>query len=143
MRPTFEKTVDILVKAYLNDTLAHDDCTKCAVGNLISAGGYKFNFSPSDVDDTQWLIFLDRHVRRKGNISRRPNDELALSQISATGYSPENLSDIESAFEKCEYGATDDEWMFNGLMAVVDVLAEIHGIDLKQREEAKLLFQKA
>jgi hypothetical protein len=33
-RPTFEQTVDVLVKAYLNDTLVHGNCCACVVGNL-------------------------------------------------------------------------------------------------------------
>jgi hypothetical protein len=33
--------------------------------------------------------------------------------------------------------------MFNGLMAVVDVLADIHSVDLEKKEAAKALFVKA
>ena len=62
------------------------------------------------------------------------------TQAEATGYTIYQLNAIERAFEGVDELATDR--MFLGLMAVVDVLAEIHGIDLKQREEAKLLFVK-
>jgi hypothetical protein len=37
MKATFENSVDVLVKAYLNDTLEHGQCHACAVGNLICA----------------------------------------------------------------------------------------------------------
>jgi hypothetical protein len=33
--------------------------------------------------------------------------------------------------------------MLNGLMKVVDVLADIHGVDLSVKESAKLQFVKA
>ena len=43
MKATFSNTVDILVKAYLNDTLRHCNCYACAVGNIISSAmGYRF-----------------------------------------------------------------------------------------------------
>lgn len=31
---------------------------------------------------------------------------------------------------------------YEGMLAVVDVLASIHGIELEEREEAKLMFVK-
>jgi len=33
---SFENTVDILVKAYINDTLEHNNCYACAVGNIVA-----------------------------------------------------------------------------------------------------------
>ncbi len=42
----------------------------------------------------------------------------------------------------CVVGNLINDWMFNGLMAVVDVLADIHGINLEAKEEAKKLFIK-
>lgn len=161
MRPTFEKTVDILVKAYLNDTLVHGYCAACAVGNIIAhANKIKITIDcgaprwvgtkmfpewdevfytgahPTDADAQ--VIVMDGY--RGG----------AKEQIDSTGYSVVELAKIEKSFEAhnpsyfIDYPTQKDmeQWMFNGLMAVVDVLAEIHGIDLKQREEAKLLFVK-
>lgn len=32
----YQKTVDILVKAYFDDTLQHGNCYACAVGNIIA-----------------------------------------------------------------------------------------------------------
>ena len=42
MKATFSNSVDILVKAYFNDTLRHGNCLACAVGNLMQASGVKF-----------------------------------------------------------------------------------------------------
>lgn len=42
MRPTFDHTVNILVKAYLNDTLTSRHPCGCAGGNIIAASkGYR------------------------------------------------------------------------------------------------------
>jgi hypothetical protein len=55
------------------------------------------------------------------------------------------LAEIEKAFEKVYYTSpneTSEELMFNGLMAVVDVLASIHNINLTEVSQAKALFVK-
>ena len=68
--------------------------------------------------------------------------------IDASGYSWRELAKIEAAFESmAEYDDGDndiniDQSMFNGLMAVVDVLAEIHEISLETTNETKKLFVK-
>jgi hypothetical protein len=64
----------------------------------------------------------------------------AKFEIDSTGYSVKDLAKIEFAFETAQKGNTEDDWMFNGLMAVIDVLAEIHNIDLITVKEAKELF---
>lgn len=166
MKATFENTVSILVKAYLNDTLQHGDCAACAVGNIIAAnigakvvpekincnGYWKRNHDNLTIAWNDVFMTPFRENQRfqlenyKGQIKR---------QIDASGYSVHDLAKIEFAFERAhnpEYnirtdGLPDDflnpEWMFNGLMAVLDVLAEIHNVDLSVKESAKLLFQKA
>jgi len=58
-----------------------------------------------------------------------------------------DLAKIEFAFESAphtcdESDETNAEWMFNGLMAVVDVLAEIHNVNLEVKESAKAMFVK-
>ena len=144
MRPTFEKTVDILVKAYLNDTLEHGNYCACAVGNLIAdAVGAKIvegkNHSCSKY---KWIHH--EYTGSEWYVSKTSSDARKL--IKSTGYTFDEIWEIEKAFEKerrCSDVTDTDQLMFNGLMSVVDVLAEIHGIDLKQREQAKLLFQKA
>lgn len=132
----FNHSVSVLVQAYLNDTLEHGDCTACVVGNLIKASGYKLEKDYRDTE-TYWLRYIEyKHRGWFGQYDFR----IALEQIASTGYTSAELDVIERAFEKAPIGNSEDDWMFNGLMAVVDVLAEIHGIDLKQKEEAKALF---
>jgi hypothetical protein len=117
---TFDNTVSILLKAYLNDELEHDNCAACAVGKWINLLA---RIRRTKFLDTDWIV--------------------AHKHINATGYSVHEIHQIEYAFENAPYQGDDtEEWMFNGLMAVVDVLAEIHGIDLTAKEEAKKLFVK-
>jgi hypothetical protein len=139
----FNHTLNVLVKAYLNGTLEHGQCSACAVGNIVMEScpdarmllieGWPLVFV-SEGDDKQRL----RPGEYKGEAKR---------QIDATGYTWQELARIEKAFEKHDSFSEDESIiesdMFNGLMAVVDVLAEIHNIDLQHREEAKALFVKA
>lgn len=156
MTATFENTVSILVKAYLEGTLLKGHCCACAVGNIcasavgakiIEVERWKGNYSSSgtadwDTGSPRWAsVFLtveeDRQVRRPD----RYVDE-AKRQIDATGYTWQQLAKIEAAFEGAMEGY-NDATEFAGLMAVVDVLANIHGIDLAAAESAKLLFVRA
>jgi hypothetical protein len=133
----FNETVTILVKAYMNDTLEHADCEACAVGNIIAAR------CPDIYEKDPGAWFDPMHGQK----------QLAKLQIASTGYSYEDVMKIEHAFENCEkpehmkdtiWGNwKDPEWMFNGLMAVVDVLCEIHGMNETEKTEAKSLFVKA
>lgn len=140
MKATFEKTLQILVSAYLNDTLKHKECTACAVGNIIRSNNADV-FTGIGVDDTMWLRLIgSKHRGEKGIFI---DLDIAQRQVEASGYTLHELHRIEYAFEECDMGETKDDWMMNGLMAVVDVLADIHGIDLEVKESAKLLFVKA
>ena len=108
----YQKTVDILVQAYFNDTLEHTKCHACVVGNL--CGGKS---AWSEVFMTAWgeqTLVKSRYVGE------------AKKQIDGTGYSLKQLMKIEFAFETADEGDSQDEWMFNGLMAVIDVLDKIH-----------------
>lgn len=137
MKPTFEKTVDVLVKAYLNNTLEHGNCQACAVGNMVAAAcGYTYH------EDELRQRWIEKSGASWQNLVLAPDLSTALRneavfEIESTGYTILELSNIEKAFETNK--STDG---FLGLMAVVDVLAEIHGIDLTVKEEAKLLFVK-
>lgn len=154
MKPTFENTVSILVKAYLSDELAHSLCSACAVGNIVAASigtrPMRCKTGPTEFengefengeDATLWLDALHNLNCNAGEM-----------QIRATGYTHRELLRIEAAFEAApgrpekpgiwRGKQVDPEWMFNGLMAVVDVLAEIHGVDLSVKESAKLQFVK-
>ena len=63
----------------------------------------------------------------------------AKKQINSTGYSPIQVAQIEHACEN----VTNDPDGFLGLMAVVDVLQEIHGVDTETTEVAKERFVTA
>lgn len=155
----FNYTVNVLVKAYLNNTLRHTDCAACAVGNMIADSisakpirareelGYncdmKLWFRDGKTIEPLWMnVFCC-----SDGLTQEKNPEkyrgYAKKQIDSTGYSWKELARIEKAFELCDFSVDEDKWMFNGLMAVVDVLADIHKIDLKLKEEAKLLFVKS
>lgn len=157
----FHTTIDILVKAYLNNDLEHGKCTKCAVGNIVGGGEWARLFltvsqaSDGAIYQQEQLVAEENQYIGKGffglvscSIVDAPNHVLteiehAKKLIETSGYTMEELMQVEFAFESVLLGRTTkptDEDMFNGLMAVVDVLAEIHGIDLKSKEEAKALF---
>lgn len=150
MTPSFDKTVDILVKAYLNDTLKHGDCYACAVGNLVAHScGYRVTPRLEWFDQdgkskfAEWK-FVFMTVRRRDETTQSIYPEhyngRSKEQIDSTGYTWQQLAKLEYAFETCEIGETRDEFIFNGLMAVVDVLAEIHQVDLSTAQAAKELF---
>ena len=155
MKATFEHSIDVLVKAFMNNTLEHNNCCACAVGNLVADGiGIKVVPFKGIVTKAKWesendsvsiekgwpLVFMtDDKKQKKRSYNYK---DLAKKQIDSTGYTWQDLAKIEFAFETADKGNSDDDWMFNGLMAVVDVLAEIHGIDLEKKEEAKSMFKK-
>jgi len=140
MKPTFEKTIDVLVRAYMNDTLRHGSCYACAVGNIIldATGAYYIDFGIWSKGDPMWqCVFVtneDGQQIWEDNYSGE-----AKKQIDSTGYTWQELARVEYAFENV-YG-NKDEKMYNGLMAVVDVLAEIHQVDLTVGEQAKQMFK--
>jgi hypothetical protein len=134
----FHYTVNVLVKAYMNNTLQHWKCQACAVGNIV-AEATGFIMTPDNIMENEWDWW--GVVKPRFCVSDQRRDR-GIKQIEATGYCIEEIARIEFAFERSDRGASEEEWNFNGLMAVVDVLAEIHGIDLTAKEEAKKLFVK-
>lgn len=159
-REKFFETVGILVEAYLNDTLVHDHPCGCGGGNIIAkAIGVKILVNHKDgtarwighnaIGGGGWDWF---HVVRFGLLGDC-SKETGRQLISKTGYTIKNMRDIETAFEEPVkiivdgvFTGTDislDQDGLKGLLNIVDVLAEIHGIDLNERESAKLLFNKA
>lgn len=134
----YHKTVDILVQAYFNDTLQHGNCYACAVGNMVMANmGITMLRDPTSIKDIYWKGYssygnIDGKLQNsdwfdliKGTLCDSRKDE-AHRQIESTGYSVSDIDKIETAFEGADYGTSNEDWMFNGLMAVIDVLDEIH-----------------
>jgi hypothetical protein len=149
----FQHTLNVLVKAYLNDTLRHGRCNACAVGNILGGSEWKYFFTTIPIqrvddsiyhkqkfNDYNWIDGLEPSVIRSQRIK-------GAQLIEKSGYTKLELARIEWAFETAPRNCNindikNDEWMFNGLMAVVDVLADIHGISLEEKEVAKTLFVK-
>lgn len=136
---TFESSVNVLVKAFLNGTLEHTNCEACAVGNLVGGHWWRYLF----ITDGHEQYFYEEKDENYGGNDFTYRRKKGLELIEKSGYDIVQLAKIEFAFETAHKGNTDDEWMFNGLMAVVNVLAQIHNVDLSVRESAKQLFVKA
>lgn len=142
----FNHSVNVLVNAYLNDTLKHEDCSACVVGNLCGGSTlWKFLFMTYNgeqkayLDTPQKELFLESILAHHFVTSEEELLQRAIKVCESTGYTVDELAKIEYAFETCSQVG---DKMFNGLMAVVDVLADIHKIDLTTREESKKLFVK-
>lgn len=157
MRATFDNTVSVLVKAYFNDELAHRICSACAVGNIVAdAIGTKPKRNNNGVEfDNDYFEDGSPAMRGWYNELLKGQSNGGKEQIEATGYTSDELIMIEHAFEwapgeptsSTRFGiwrgkCTDPDWMFNGLMAVVKTLADIHGVDLETSQNAKKLFIK-
>lgn len=152
----FHHTISILVNAYMQGTLEHMDCAACAVGNIISASIKAEIYYDEHFRQKMWRrgevriepiwfnLFITPGIGRRQRKWPHKYKGYVKKQVDATGYSWQDLAKIEKAFESVSCGdGNKDEWSFNGLMAVVDALAEIHNIDLSERESAKLLFVKS
>ena len=142
----FDRTVQILVGAYLNNTLMHRNCHACAVGNLIAA-----NLGIPYSKDLKWIgrqvAWKEVFVTFRYQIAqlKRPwaYTGEAKVQIDSTGYTWQELAKMEYAFERAPMGHSRDEHMFNGLMAVVEVLAQIHELEENVKTEVRQSFARA
>lgn len=145
MKASFENSVSVLVRAYMNGTLEHANCYACAVGNLVVAAK-RLTFIRDERDGLMTLESLNANNEAGANWfdvalrDRKKKDWMntlssdCLSEIQSTGYTIPQILRIERAFESADF--REGDWMFNGLMAVVDVLADIHGVDLSVKETA-------
>jgi len=157
----FHKTVGILVNAYFNDVLISGDCHACAVGNIVAANcGYSIQEAPNryyewidkkgNLVHVHWVnVFYTSVVRffgiRLGIIREFDSDNIGIreeKEILSTGYNVVELAKIESAFECGQKGFTASTRMFNGIIATVDALIDIHNGSNLDRAEAKQLFKK-
>jgi hypothetical protein len=143
----YHKTVDILTAAYFNDTLEHGNCAACAVGNMVAHGmNYKFTRKYGGLNWLEVDAYDETQVARNWfNVifHRTQPNERQRQEIESTGYDIYELTQIESAFENADEGDSSDEYMFNGLMAVIDVLDEIHeNKDTAITEKSKKSFVK-
>lgn len=151
MKASFDNTVSILAKAWLAGTLVKGNCCACAVGNICAAAlGAQITdvhrshqglvFANWSADSPAWQsVFCTRPFGQTLHANSYAGK--AKEQIDATGYSWRQLARIEKAFETAS-NQDGEAAEFAGLMAVVDVLADMHGIDLATAEVAKGLFVK-
>jgi len=137
----FNETIDILVKAYYNGTLEHTDCQACAVGNIVRETYYN---GEEGCQDMNWFGL------RNSQIGEHPEyqSDRHLPEIESTGYTVEEISKIEAAFEFGYTGELVDDFMtietslmgdpdgFKGLMLVVDCLMKIHECEDNTLEES-------
>lgn len=121
-------TVGVLVDAYFKGEIEHGYCTACAVGNICMAAGAEFGFMSTPYSNSAWaVVFCTKEEEQYYYPEQYLNNSYGCKTvIDATGYTVEELAKIEYAFETAPKGESEDEWMFNGLMAVVDVLDQIH-----------------
>lgn len=144
----YQKSVDVLLDSYNNSTLEHSNCTACACGNLVAAANnYKYvpkshswadlsiEWESKRIADWYGLIIEeeDNHVYNK---------EEGIRQINSTGYTIEEFIKIEEAFEKVDWRLGKKEKMFDGLKKVLNVLKEIHEVDIEKSEENQEKLEK-
>lgn len=98
-----------------------------------------FSTSLQELDDIDIDENGDYLVKKVQIIEMNNYEGKAKEQIDSTGYTVEELARIEYAFETA---SEEGDYMYNGLMAVVDVLADIHNVDLSSKEVSKELFKK-
>lgn len=132
----FERSVDVLARAFFDGTLRHRDPCACAVGNLVADQIGADTEAESSMDwpdhsshDNWYDALLDFIYREKKETDiARP-----------LRYTNTEIAKIEDAFENAPH---DDQ--FEGLMNVLDVLFEIHEIeDQSVRENSREAFIKA
>lgn len=147
MKATFDHSVKVLIAAYLNDTLQHTNCHACAVGNLIAdANGWKLKRQCWDTtgvlsvltwegfayEQAVWAdVFVTEAFVQEMNLKNYRG--IPKAQIDSTGYTVKQLARIEYAFETAD---DSDDWMYNGLVAVINVLASIHEVDMSIKQSA-------
>lgn len=131
----YKRTVDILFDAYFNDTLEHGNCFACAVGNMVAANMNIELVIQPDSRRLRWKNFSHNDGYKTwyraigvGMFTENLVTENIQSQIFSTGYSGYELAKIELSFEASEVGFSIDDYIFNGLVAVLEVLKEIHAV---------------
>lgn len=151
----YKKTTDILYDAYFKNELAHGECTACACGNIIAknmgyeiitlGNGDKYWSKDDTLTSGYWAgVFYTPEKtflsRQKQVVSVSDFKDEAKDQILSTGYNIGELSQIEFAFEAAKRGRSKEDYMFNGLVAVLEVLKNIHQVT--EDEEVVTRFRK-
>ena len=136
----FSSAITALVNAFYNETLDKGSCTKCAVGNIVHHSLNKINPELTGFAG-EWTKVFMTPIGFTEQITT-PDRYYGTSKavIDSTNYSWQELALVEKAFESnTKQGDLSIDNMYNGLMAVVDVLCEIEGIESTNTKE---LFSK-
>jgi len=118
----FEKSVNILINAFVNDNLINGSCTSCAIGNLLQ--GYN-QIDENKVEDN-WFSIV--HNLLINDIKRY---SLAKRQLAKLPYNFDEIEKIEKAFESNKIKGDYSSIAYQGLLNVIGVLEEIHEIKVQ------------
>lgn len=151
----FNRAIKALVDAYFNNELMKGSCSHCAVGNIVAACNpdlIKEHSQHPNWVRSLWSYVFMTDTSGDQRVEQRNYRDYARETIDNTGYSWRELAKVEKAFEKNtvyghpEYNNLPNSLIsfdqYNGLMAVVDVLCEIEGMDQQTLKETKNLFEK-
>lgn len=149
--------MDALIQAFHGDTLAKGSCRACAIGNIVAhAYGKKTSTNKhiecNGISIHMWnrLFYTDADSNKQIFHSGEVNEMVeALKLLEKTGYAPEELAQVEYAFETStklhhqtytshsKQEIMDDQ--YKGLCAVFDVLCEIEGLENSQEYKEMLV----
>src|SRR6186713_2209173 len=152
----FNRAIAGLIAGFFEGNLAKGDCGACAVGNIVAHCYGKKAFL-SELDDftfnSHWGKVFKTIAEYGQFIDIDYYRDEAKENIDVTGYSIRELAKVEKVFEEnteidfTEYHKhSKDEIMqdqYNGLMAVVEVLCQIEGIENPKEYKDMFAFQGA
>jgi len=128
----FDKTISILINAYLKGTLYHSEGCACVIGNLVAF----YNNYKIITDERHSLWYTKEGLTISSDWVCLFEDRMP-EQLKCIGYARPEIVKIEAAFESKH----DDTNGYKGLMNVVDALIEIHQGTDDHKKEAKELFK--
>lgn len=137
MTTRFKNAVDSLVNAFFKDELTKGSCSNCALGCIIAHSFQMNNIADVPVNFWKEAFITSENIQIVN--SKYFDHEFQLKMVESTQYSIEEMMRIEYAFES----NTQISWnlmankssneilrdRFNGLIAVVNILCEIDGIN--------------
>lgn len=141
----YYKTVNLLLDAYNTGELKHGDCEYCAVGNICKEASEK-----TGIGNSRWNGAFCTFKNETGDsyvqmVRGFIPTNIALALINATGYTVEELKQVEWAFETSipinqrEYYTEVNikQGQYIGLCAVLEVLKDIHSAEVEDQEQSK------
>lgn len=136
----YNKTTNILFDAYFQNKLLHGVCHACVVGNLC---GGKNDWARVFSTRTNHILTAGGESIPVGTFTQHFDPSAYVGyvkdMIDNTGYELAELMAIERAFERAYKGENEEDYMFNGLVAVLDTLKKIHKVE--DDEEIKEKFR--